>query len=49
MSFVRGVKVDSSIEASISVDIVFDSTFVPTEANPMEQPLEVGHFDELLS
>ena len=42
--FVHGVKVDPRFHAAVSVDEVFVSNFVPTEANPMKEPLEVGQF-----
>ena len=44
MQSVQGVQVTTSVHAVTSTDQVFDPTFVPAEANSMQEPLEVGQF-----
>ncbi|KAK7091747.1 hypothetical protein V1264_009390 [Littorina saxatilis] len=41
---VNGMKVNPHEHAVMSVDQVFDPACVPTEGNPMQEPLEVGQF-----
>lgn len=44
LDVVHGVKVTKTTHAVFSVDEVFVPTHVPTIANPMNEPLEVGQF-----
>ena len=43
-SIIHGSAVNKESYAVLSVSEVFDSSFVPVEANPVEEPLMVGQF-----